>query len=71
MTGMTKSRYDRYNEIKIYIPEVQTVVSLMRGQSATWTDRRIRPTVHERNITAGQLVPLDVCHAFLARRSTS
>lgn len=53
------------------IPEVQTVVSLMRGQSAAWTDRRIRPTVHERNITAGQFVPFDVCHAFLARRSTS
>lgn len=55
----------------ICIPKVQTVISLMRAQSATWTDRRIRPAVHERNITAGQLVPLDVCHAFLARGSTS
>lgn len=43
----------------------------MRGQSATWTDRRIRPAVYERNITVGQFVPLDVCYAFLARRSTS
>lgn len=43
----------------------------MRGQSAAWTDRRIRPAVYERNIAVCQFVPLDVCHAFLARRSTS
>lgn len=43
----------------------------MRAQSAAWTDRWIRPAVHERNITVGQFVPFDVCHAFLARGSTS